>query len=193
MDALDASLGVGVTERPLASFAVPDRFDIDDFFVARHVEERDVEIVTRAFCDPLSDGENRKPFDEALLRTVLREPLSERRARAVLVPYVIENTADESLYGGITFRHFDPMRGVIEIGYWLFAHARGRGLATRSVRAAAREAFASGLWRVEANVRIGNEASERVLERAGFTREGVKRRLLRHAPTAVAKSCTAVV
>src|SRR6478735_2975867 len=116
LDALDASLGVGVTERPLASFAVPDRFDIDDFFVARHVEERDVQIVTRAFCDPLSDGENRKPFDEALLRTVLREPLSERRARAILVPYVIENTADESLYGGITFRHFDPMRGVIEIG-----------------------------------------------------------------------------
>ena len=34
--------------------------------------------------------------------------------------------------------------------------------------------------RFEANVRIGNDASERVLERAGFTREGVKRRLLRH-------------
>jgi len=179
LDALDASLGVGVTERPLASFAVPDRFDIDDFFVARHLEERDVQIVTRAFCDPLSDGENRKPFDEALLRTVLREPLSERRARAILVPYVIENTADESLYGGITFRHFDPMRGVIEIGYWLLPHARGRGLATRSVRAAAREAFASGLWRIEANVRIGNGASERVLERVGFTREGLRRRLLR--------------
>jgi RimJ/RimL family protein N-acetyltransferase len=29
-------------------------------------------------------------------------------------------------------------------------------------------------------VRIGNAVSERVLERAGFEREGVKRRLLRH-------------
>jgi len=38
----------------------------------------------------------------------------------------------------------------------------------------------AGLWRVEAHVRIGNEASERVLERAGFTREGTKRRFLRH-------------
>jgi RimJ/RimL family protein N-acetyltransferase len=55
----------------------------------------------------------------------------------------------------------------------------GRGLATQAVRSVAREAFASGLWRIEANVRIGNDASERVLERAGFTREGVKRRLLR--------------
>jgi ribosomal-protein-alanine N-acetyltransferase len=72
------------------------------------------------------------------------------------------------------------MRGVIEVGYWLFPHARGRGLATFAVRAAVREAFASGLWRVEAHVRVGNEASERVLERAGFTREGIKRRFLRH-------------
>jgi hypothetical protein len=43
-----------------------------------------------------------------------------------------------------------PPKGVdgsIEVGYWLFPHARGRGLATRAVRAVAREAFASGLWR----------------------------------------------
>ena len=53
-------------------------------------------------------------------------------------------------------------------------------MATRAVRAVAREAFASRLWRVEAHVRIGNETSERVLERAGFTREGIKRRFLRH-------------
>jgi len=69
---------------------------------------------------------------------------------------------------------------VIEVGYWLFEDARGRGLATQAVRAVAGEVFASGLWRIEAHVRIGNDASERVLERAGFTREGVARRLLRH-------------
>ena len=87
---------------------------------------------------------------------------------------------DGSIMGGVTLRHFDPMRGVIEVGYWLFEGARGRGLGTLAVRAVAREAFASGISRLEANVRIGNDASERVLERAGFTREGVKRRLLRH-------------
>lgn len=170
-----------MSQPPLAIFAIPDRFEIDAAIIARHVEERDVPIVAPAFCNPRIGGENgMPPFDEAALRTVLRNQLPELRARAVLVPYVIEDTADGSLHGGITFRQFDPMRGVIEIGYWLFAHARGRGLATRSVRAAAREAFASGLWRVEANVRIGNEASERVVERAGFTREGIRRRLLRH-------------
>jgi hypothetical protein len=32
----------------------------------------------------------------------------------------------------------------------------------------------------DGSIRGGNEASERALERTGFTREGVKRRLLRH-------------
>jgi ribosomal-protein-alanine N-acetyltransferase len=41
-------------------------------------------------------------------------------------------------------------------------------------------ALANGIWRVEAHVRIGNTASERVLERLGFEREGVKRKYLRH-------------
>jgi RimJ/RimL family protein N-acetyltransferase len=170
-----------MTEPPLAVFSLPERFEIDGAVVARHLGERDVPVVAPAFRDPEIGGENgMPPFDEDELRSVFRERIPEMRARGVLVPYVIEDTADGDLLGGVTLRHFDPMRGVIEVGYWLFAHARGRGLATRAVQAVVREAFASGLWRVEAHVRIGNDVSERVLERAGFTREGVKRRFLRH-------------
>jgi len=170
-----------VTEAPLTRFAVPDRFEIEAPFVARRVEERDVPVVAPAFRDPGIGGENgMPPFDEEEFRTVLRDLIPELSARGVLFPYVIEDTTDGAILGGVTLRHFDPMRGVIEVGYWLFPQARGRGLATRAVRAVAREAFASGLWRIEAHVRIGNDVSERVLERAGFTREGVKRRYLRH-------------
>ena len=170
-----------MTEPTLFDFSVPDRFEIDGPVVARVVEEQDIPVVAPAFRDPRIGGENgMPPFDEDELRRVWREQIPELRDRGVLFPYVIEDTTDGSILGGVTLRHFDPMRGVIEVGYWLFAEARGRGLATRAVRAVAREAFASGLSRLEANVRIGNAASERVLERAGFTREGVKRRLLRH-------------
>jgi RimJ/RimL family protein N-acetyltransferase len=170
-----------MTEPPPAVFSLPDRFEIDGAIVARHLTERDVHAVAPAFRDPEIGGENgMPPFDEAGLRSVLRERIPEMRARGVLVPYVIEDTDDGTLFGGVTLRHFDPMRSVIEVGYWLFVHARGRGLATRTVQAVVREAFACGLWRVEAHVRVGNDVSERVLERAGFTREGVKRRFLRH-------------
>jgi RimJ/RimL family protein N-acetyltransferase len=170
-----------MTEPPLVLFAVPDRFEIDGPIVARALEERDIPVVAPAFRDPSIGGENgMPPFDEDELRRVMRIQIPELRERGVLFPYVIEDSTDGSILGGLTLRHFDPMRGVIEVGYWLFAEARGRGVATHAVRAVAREAFASGISRLEANVRIGNDASERVLERAGFTREGVKRRLLRH-------------
>ena len=170
-----------MTEAPLVTFSVPDLFEIEAPFVARAIEERDIPVVAPAFRDPGIGGENgMPPFDEDELRKVWREVIPGLRARGVLFPYVIEDTTDHSILGGLTLRHFDPMRGVIEVGYWLFPDARGRGLATRAVRAVAREAFASGLSRIEANVRIGNDASVRVLERAGFSREGVKRRLLRH-------------
>jgi RimJ/RimL family protein N-acetyltransferase len=54
-------------------------------------------------------------------------------------------------------------------------------------------AHANGVVRVEAHVRLGNKASERVLERAGFQREGVKRSLLRHGGVRVDAALFAVV
>ena len=168
-------------EPPLATFAIPDRFDIDGPLIARLVTVRDVPTIAPAFGDVDIGGENgMPPFDEPTLLRIFRERMPEMRAQGLLVPYVIEDTANGTVLGGVTLRHFDPMRHTIEVGYWLFTHARGRGVATRAVLAVAREAFASGLWRVEACVRVGNEASDRVLGRAGFTREGVKRRYLRH-------------
>jgi len=170
-----------MTEAPLTTLSIRDRFEIDGQFVARRLEERDVAIVAPAFSDPGIGGENgMPPFGEEELYAVVRDLLPKLQERGVLLPYVIEDTENGSIVGGVTLRHLDPMRGVIEVGYWLLAEARGRGLATNAVRAVAREVFASGLWRLEAHVRIGNDASDRVLERAGFTREGTKRRYLRH-------------
>src|SRR5262249_11465501 len=96
-----------------------------------------------------------------------------------LAPYVIVDTATDEILGGLTIHHVDRTRDAVEVGYWLFVEARGRGVATRVVEAVVEHAFASGIYRVEAHVRIGNLASERVVERAGFAREGVKRRFLR--------------
>jgi RimJ/RimL family protein N-acetyltransferase len=124
---------------------------------------------------------------------MLREQLPAFRARGLMAPYVIEDTDTGSILGGANLRLFDPMRDTVELGYWLFVEARGRGVATRVVRAMVEHAHTNGIARVEAHVRIGNTASERVLERAGFAREGVKRRLLRHGGERVDATLFAVV
>jgi RimJ/RimL family protein N-acetyltransferase len=68
---------------------------------------------------------------------------------------------------------FRRQPGTVEIGYWLIERARGRGLGSRAVALLARWAVTeAGLARVEALVVPDNIPSQRVLERAGFRREG---------------------
>ena len=142
----------------------------------------DVDVLAPAFRDPDVGGEaGLPPVDARMLRAMLREQLPWLRERGLLAPYVIEDSDAGTILGGANLRLFDPMRETVELGYWLFVEARGRGVATRVVVALVENSHASGINRVEAHVRIGNTASERVLERAGFEREGVKRKLLRHA------------
>jgi ribosomal-protein-alanine N-acetyltransferase len=63
--------------------------------------------------------------------------------------------------------------GSVEIGYWLIPRARGRGFGLRAVGLLARWAVTeAALARVEALVVPDNIASQRVLEKAGFRREG---------------------
>jgi RimJ/RimL family protein N-acetyltransferase len=68
--------------------------------------------------------------------------------------------------------------GRVEIGYWLAPWARGHGYAVEATSAVARYAFTRKLYRVELLAATENVASQRVAERAGFTREGVLREVL---------------
>lgn len=61
-------------------------------------------------------------------------------------------------------------------GYWVRREARGDHVATRALRLLATWAFAhTDLARLELTVIVGNEASARVAENAGFEREGLLR------------------
>ena len=71
----------------------------------------------------------------------------------------------------------DIARLSAEMGYWLGEEFWGRGLATRAVTAASEWAFDNyKLTRVFAMAFSHNAASIRVLEKAGFEREGLLRR-----------------
>jgi len=162
----------------LSSYRFPEELQVDEL-VLRAPVEADIETVAPAFLDPDVGGEaSLPPVDAETLRGMFRDQLPQLRELGLMSPYVI--VEGETILGGASLHHFDPMRDAVEVGYWLFASARGRGIATRSVRALVEHAFANGIYRVEAHVRVGNERSENVLARLGFVREGVKRRHLRH-------------
>jgi RimJ/RimL family protein N-acetyltransferase len=66
--------------------------------------------------------------------------------------------------------------GLAQVGYWLTREARGRGAATIAVRLVSRWAFAVvGIDRLSLQTAPENVASQRVAQRAGFTREGLLR------------------
>jgi RimJ/RimL family protein N-acetyltransferase len=64
-----------------------------------------------------------------------------------------------------------------EFGYWLAKPYRGRGLMVHAIRVFADHAFQKlGLHRIYATPFVHNIASQRVLEKARFQREGLHRR-----------------
>ncbi len=68
---------------------------------------------------------------------------------------------------------FAPQAGTVGLGYWVLERARRRGLASRAVALLTRWALAeAGMARIEALVEPENLASLRVVEKAGFVREG---------------------
>lgn len=68
---------------------------------------------------------------------------------------------------------FEPDAGMAGLGYWVIERARRRGLASKAVSLLVDWALSeTGLVRVEAFVETSNIASQRVLEHAGFAREG---------------------
>lgn len=162
---------------PLA-LAFPERLGVDELTL-RVPRVEDMDVIAPAFVDPDVGGEaGLPPFDAEQLRAFAVHLLPEFVATGRLAPYLVED--DSGILGGAQLHHFDDGRRTIEVGYWLFPRARGRGVATRAVAALVGWSFANGVRRVEAVVRLENEASNRVLERLGFRREGVKRQFLRY-------------
>lgn len=87
---------------------------------------------------------------------------------------------DDRLLGALGVSNFDWNDLKAEIGYWMAADARRRGIGARATRMLAEWALTSlDLERLELLAHPENEASQRLAERAGFTREGTLRRYRR--------------
>ena len=85
-----------------------------------------------------------------------------------------------ALLGSVTVHSISQSQDA-QIGYWIAAAARGRGLAAAAVDSACRWAFSTlGIDRIELCHAVENVASGRVAARAGFTYEGHLRRSYRY-------------
>lgn len=95
-----------------------------------------------------------------------------------LLPLLI--IRDGRIVGDVTL--FQIIRGPLQcatLGYWVDADEQGRGIATAAVGTMLELAHGLlRLHRIEAGVSPGNPASQRVLEKSGFTRIGLAPRYL---------------
>ena len=99
--------------------------------------------------------------------------------------YRITRTADGLAIGGIGFKG-RPDNGSVEIGYGLVPSARGNGYAAEAAQALVALARQQGLSRIVADTDEDNIASQRTLERAGFTQTGTNGDLYLYAIVLVA-------
>jgi RimJ/RimL family protein N-acetyltransferase len=97
----------------------------------------------------------------------------ERRVYAIVDP-------SDVLVGTSGLVRCRPEDECAEIGYWLGEASRGRGIARNAVTATLGAALQAGYQRVDAEVLVGNVASQRLLERVGFTHEGILRSIGSH-------------
>jgi len=153
--------------------AYPDPPLADGTVVLRRWEEADLGCVEEASRDPEIPEGTTVPA-----RFTSREGLAwierqrGRHENAQGLSLAITAAGSDEALGNINLL-FRQQPGTVAIGYWLLDRVRGRGLGSRAVALLSRWAVTdAALERVEALVLPDNLASQRVLEKAGFRREG---------------------
>jgi RimJ/RimL family protein N-acetyltransferase len=136
------------------------------------MNDRDLLAIERA----ASDAEIRKWFDlhtrsPADYLAAKREAWAEGTGASFAI---CDATRPNVCLGQVFIERDDDGRG--SVGYWLLEDGRGKGRATRAVRLMASWALPEmRLGRLQLHTDPENITSQRVAERAGFTREGVLR------------------
>ena len=83
---------------------------------------------------------------------------------------------DEAILGGASVYGINADERQASVGYWVAAHGREKGVATHATKLLARWAFdVLEIERLQLTCGPDNVASQRVAERAGFTREALLR------------------
>jgi RimJ/RimL family protein N-acetyltransferase len=142
--------------------------------VLRVPAETDAEAIERACQDPEIP---RWTFVPSPYRRADAEAFFARSAEELeagkSVHVLAVDAQDDRLLGSFSVMELDLEPGHGEIGYWVAAEARGRGIATRAVRLLAEWAREElGLTKIDVLPHKENAPSRRVAEKAGFRDTG---------------------
>jgi RimJ/RimL family protein N-acetyltransferase len=147
----------------------------------RPLEERDLDAVVATCRDPetirwttVPDPYRRSDAED------FRDFAGTVWARGTAAIFVIADEADDYV-GSVELRlsPVDPL--LADVGFMTAAHRRGRGFLPAALVTLATWAFTTlGTARVEWRANVGNIASRRAAEKAGFVVEGTARGLLDH-------------
>jgi RimJ/RimL family protein N-acetyltransferase len=114
------------------------------------------------------------PYDDDSVRIWLALQPARLRAGDGAAFAVVELPSEAAL-GAIGVRVLHG-RGIAEVGYHMAPQGRGRGLATAALRLLSDWSFRTlPVARLQLTTHVDNPASQRVAEKAGYTREAVLR------------------
>ena len=139
----------------------------------------DIPAIYEACQDPLIPRFTTVPAEYSMahaLDFVQRVPASMELKREI--PFVIEfGVGDDAEFAGvISFHTISLENHRAEIGYWVHAPMRGKGIATIAAKMITNYGFLTmGFRRIEAAVDIDNTASQKLLMSAGYSKEGILR------------------
>lgn len=145
----------------------------------RPSSDSDIDAIFHACQDPLIPAFTTVPADYTIdhaVDFVRSDPfsLAERRELRFIVDY--GNGSDKKFAGVISLHTINIKNHTAEVGYWMEKAMRGKGIATTAVSMITDYGFTTiGFRRIEGLADFDNEASQKVLMKAGFEKEGILR------------------
>jgi len=152
--------------------------------------EQDIPAMVAAYRDPVMRHWLPHPVTSTQeAERIIQARSADRRAGTGFSFAVLRTDADGvagDLVGGVSIRRLDHEAVSGEVGYWVTASSRGQGIAPRALNAACDWAFGlprrRPLEQLELIHAVGNHASCRVADKAGFALAGVLPPLLPEFP-----------
>jgi RimJ/RimL family protein N-acetyltransferase len=161
----------------MPSLPVPDGLATDGVAL-RRLRARDAGAFAAAFKDDpqlgVWIGADEDPTEISVRRFIARQP--SLRARGEFLGLAVTDATRKPFLGHVMLHTFAWRHRRAEIGYWLVAGARGRGIGRTAVSLLADWAFAAlELDRIEITTTADNAAARGLAASLGFAEEGIMR------------------